>query len=56
MFTVNGNVQIYDHSEPTYNGMLGIIRQIQNVRNSIYYMVEINNRLIPCTEDELIED
>jgi hypothetical protein len=56
MFGVNNVVQIYDHAEHTYNGKVGIIRRIDTVRGHIFYMVEIGNRLIACSPDELMED
>jgi hypothetical protein len=55
MFRSENVVQIYDHSEPMYNGKMGIIRRVETIRGHTYYMVEINNRLVPCTADELIE-
>jgi len=55
MFSVSSMVQIYDHAEHTYNGKIGVIRRIDMVRGHTFYMVEIGNRLIACSPDELME-
>lgn len=55
MFSVSNMVQIYDHAEHTYNGKIGVIRRIDMVRGHTFYMVEIGNRLIACSPDELME-
>ena len=56
MFIVNQPVKIFDLSEESYNGKLGIIKSIEHVRQHTYYLVDIQNRLVPCTDDELMED
>lgn len=56
MFTINQPVKIFDHSEESYNGKLGTIKSIERVRQHTYYLVDIQNRLVPCTDDELMED
>jgi hypothetical protein len=55
MFAQNNTVQIYDHAEPSYNGKVGVIRKVEIIRGHVFYLVEIANRLIPCSADELIE-
>jgi len=56
MFDINQSVKIFDHSEDSYNGQLGVIKSIEQVRQHTYYLVDIQNTLVPCTDDELMED
>jgi hypothetical protein len=56
MFTINQPVKIVDHSEDSYNGKIGIIKAIERVRQHTFYIVDIQSRLVPCTDDELMED
>jgi hypothetical protein len=55
MFDADNVVQIYDHADPIYNGKTGTICRIDVIRGHEFYMVEIDNRLVPCNEEELIE-
>lgn len=56
MFKIGQVVEIYNHSEPQFNGTEGVIRESENVRNEQFYTVELDNGImLTCTSDELIE-
>lgn len=56
MFKIGQVVEIYNHSEPQFNGFEGTVKQIDDVRNAKFYTVELDNGImLTCTMDELIE-
>lgn len=55
-FHIGQRVEIYDHSEPTYNGEWGTILNTEMVREAVFITVETDaGQIITCTPDELIE-